>query len=63
MAENKNYAYKKQTVYEKAGAEVVAAAYEYAKDYVKYLDAAKTEAARYLAALNRREQTLEYPQA
>ena len=27
------------------------------------LDAAKTEAARYLAALNRREQTLEYPQA
>ena len=27
------------------------------------LDAAKTEAARYLAVLNRREQTLEYPQA
>jgi S-ribosylhomocysteine lyase len=27
------------------------------------LEAAKTEAARYLAALNRREQTLEYPQA
>ena len=27
------------------------------------LDAAKTEAVRYLAALNRREQTLEYPQA
>lgn len=27
------------------------------------LDAAKTEAARYLAALNRREQTLEYHQA
>lgn len=27
------------------------------------LDAAKTEAARYFAALNRREQTLEYPQA
>ena len=27
------------------------------------LDAAKTEAARYLEALNRREQTLEYPQA
>ncbi len=43
MAEKKNYVYEKQTVYEKAGAEVVAAAYEYAKDYVKYLDAAKTE--------------------
>ncbi|MBQ9784016.1 MAG: aminopeptidase [Clostridia bacterium] len=42
MAE-KNYVYEKKTVYEKAGAEVVAAAYEYAKDYVKYLDAAKTE--------------------
>ncbi len=42
MAE-KNYVYEKKTVYEKAGTEVVAAAYEYAKDYVKYLDAAKTE--------------------
>ena len=44
MAEVKNeLTYEKKTVYEKAGAEVVAKAYEYAKDYVKFLDAAKTE--------------------
>ncbi len=35
--------YKKQTVYEKAGEAVVNEAYEYAKGYVRYLDAAKTE--------------------
>lgn len=35
--------YKKQTVFEKAGKEVVTAAYEYAKGYVRFLDAAKTE--------------------
>ena len=44
MEEVKNeLTYEKKTVYEKAGAEVVAKAYEYAKDYVKFLDAAKTE--------------------
>ena len=44
MAEVKNeLTYEKKTVYEKAGAEVVAKAYEYAKGYVKFLDAAKTE--------------------
>ena len=63
MSENKNLRYEKKTVYELAGAKVVEEAYEYAKSYVKFLDAAKTEAVRYLAALNRREQTLEYPQA
>ena len=36
-------AYKKKTVYEKADAAIVAAAFEYAEDYKKYLDAAKTE--------------------
>ena len=35
--------YEKKTVYEKAGKEIVEQAYEYAKNYVKYLDAAKTE--------------------
>ncbi len=35
--------YEKKTVYEKAGKEVVDAAYEYAKGYVTFLDAAKTE--------------------
>ncbi|MBQ8439586.1 MAG: aminopeptidase [Clostridia bacterium] len=35
--------YEKKTVYEKAGADVVNAAYEYAKDYARFLDAAKTE--------------------
>ena len=44
MSENKNpICYQKQTVFEKAGKEVVDAAYEYAKGYVAYLDASKTE--------------------
>ncbi|MBQ8416425.1 MAG: aminopeptidase [Clostridia bacterium] len=43
MSENKQLKYEKKTVYEKAGAKIVASAYEYAKDYVKFLDAAKTE--------------------
>ncbi len=43
MADKKHYVYEKKTVYEKAGEKIVAEAYEYAKDYVKFLDAAKTE--------------------
>ena len=43
MSENKNLRYEKKTVYELAGATVVNEAYEYAKNYVKFLDAAKTE--------------------
>ena len=44
MSDKKNeLVYQKKTVYEKAGAEVVAKAYEYAKGYVKFLDASKTE--------------------
>ncbi len=43
MADKKPYVYEKQTVYEKAGEKIVAQAYEYAKSYVKFLDAAKTE--------------------
>lgn len=43
MAETKPYVYEKKTVYEKAGAEIVAAAYEYAKGYAEFLDTAKTE--------------------
>ncbi len=44
MADKKNeLVYEKKTVYEKAGSEVVAKAYEYAKGYVTFLDAAKTE--------------------
>ena len=43
MSENQNLRYEKKTVYEQAGAAVVAEAYEYAKNYVKFLDAAKTE--------------------
>ena len=43
MSENKNLRYEKKTVYELAGATVVEEAYEYAKSYVKFLDAAKTE--------------------
>lgn len=39
----KNLVYEKKTVYEKAGEKIVAKAYEYAKGYVKFLDAAKTE--------------------
>ena len=43
MSENQNLRYEKKTVYELAGATVVEEAYEYAKNYVKFLDAAKTE--------------------
>ncbi len=43
MSELNHLTYEKKTVYEKAGKEVVEAAYEYAKGYVKFLDAAKTE--------------------
>ncbi len=43
MSEQNNLVYKKQTVYEKAGKEIVEQAYEYAKGYVAYLDASKTE--------------------
>ena len=44
MSENKNsICYEKKTVYEKVGREIVDAAYEYAKGYVSFLDAAKTE--------------------
>ena len=43
MSESKNLRYEKKTVYELAGATVVEEAYEYAKNYVKFLDAAKTE--------------------
>ena len=44
MADKKNeLVYEKKTVYEKAGNEVVKKAYEYAKGYVAFLDAAKTE--------------------
>ena len=43
MSETKQLKYEKKTVYEKADAKIVAQAYEYAKDYVKFLDAAKTE--------------------
>ena len=45
MAETKTngLVYEKKTVYEKAGAEVVSAAYEYAKGYAAFLDASKTE--------------------
>ena len=35
--------YQKKTVYEKADSEIVAKAYEYAKGYVQFLDAANTE--------------------
>ncbi len=44
MSDKKNeLVYQKKTVYEKAGAEVVAKAYEYAKGYTRFLDASKTE--------------------
>ena len=44
MSEIKNeLTYEKKTVYEKAGKAVVDAAYEYARGYVQFLDAAKTE--------------------
>lgn len=35
--------YEKKTVYEKAGKEIVEKAYEYAKGYMSFLDASKTE--------------------
>ena len=40
---NKDIFYKKETVYKKAGKEVVDAAYAYADGYKKFLDDAKTE--------------------
>ena len=44
MEETQNaLVYEKKTVYEKAGNEVVEKAYDYAKGYVAFLDAAKTE--------------------
>ena len=46
MAQNKKLdqiRYQKKTVYEKAGSEIVKKAYDYAVDYMKFLDAAKTE--------------------
>ena len=43
MAETKHYVYEKKTVYEKAGEKIVAEAYAYAVNYMKFLDAAKTE--------------------
>ena len=43
MAEVKPYVYEKKTVYEKAGKEIVEAAYGYAKNYMTFLDKAKTE--------------------
>ncbi len=43
MSNIQNLTYEKKTVYEKAGAAVVDAAYEYAKGYAQFLDAAKTE--------------------
>lgn len=38
-----SYAYEKKTVFEAAGNEIVAKAYEYANGYMKFLDGAKTE--------------------
>ncbi len=43
MSEKNTLSYEKKTVYEQAGAKIVDEAYEYAKNYVKFLDAAKTE--------------------
>ena len=43
MSEKNPICYEKQTVFAKAGKEIVDAAYEYAKGYVAYLDASKTE--------------------
>ena len=40
---DKNILYKKETVYKKAGKEVVDSAFAYAEGYKKFLDAAKTE--------------------
>ena len=43
MSETKSIRYEKKTVFARAGKEIVDAAYEYAKGYVRYLDASKTE--------------------
>ncbi|MBR7097807.1 MAG: aminopeptidase, partial [Clostridia bacterium] len=43
MSEKNPICYEKQTVFAKAGKEIVDAAYEYAKGYVTFLDASKTE--------------------
>ena len=43
MSKKNNLFYEKKTVYELAGAKIVDEAYAYAKDYVAFLDAAKTE--------------------
>ena len=43
MSKKNPLSYEKKTVYELAGAKVVEEAYAYAKNYVKFLDAAKTE--------------------
>ena len=39
----KELSYKKKNVFEEASSEKIAAIYEYAKGYVKFLDEAKTE--------------------
>lgn len=45
MSDTKKHSvcYEKKTVYEKADEKIISDAYEYAKGYVKFLDAAKTE--------------------
>ena len=43
MSETKSIRYEKKTVFARASKEIVDAAYEYAKGYVRYLDASKTE--------------------
>lgn len=43
MSNAENLFYKKKTVYEKAAPEIVDKAYDYAKGYASFLDAAKTE--------------------
>ena len=44
MSEKKNtLCYEKKSVYERVDAEVIEAAYAYAKDYMRFLDASKTE--------------------
>ena len=43
MSNKKELMYEKKTVYEAAGKDVTAAAFEYAKDYKTYLDEGKTE--------------------
>ncbi len=44
MSEKKSpLCYEKKSVYERVGAEIIDAAYAYAKDYMRFLDASKTE--------------------